>query len=381
MASASDKHEASSNNDDDDGRGGEGGGADWTNRSTNFAQSRKVSFSTPIPEMTASASAPAAANARPSQMRQPPTVVQASPVMGAAAPRNRRRLFRDISYTNRAMRRDQLPGAKAAPLRRRRGEDSALLALGEDDADDTGDGGGNNSHGERRRRQTILREGSDGPGRRATLMGPIPNLLRGSSTKSNSNNRRESVGDNDHQYHIPPPEEGTFSLLEGFHKMYSLAFGDLAMAVYEASFYKVLLFFFVMYLIFVYIFVVVLILVDRYSSESACINDLGVDLSVRAHFEFAFEHSWTVSIDTMKFKNCAADLFTFDIADLYNSWVRTIGSTGSNWLLSCEIGMQYRGNHRDGFRQHVLWSVLCEAFKAHGSGTGNFQLDTLRPVW
>jgi hypothetical protein len=78
----------------------------------------------------------------------------------------------------------------------------------------------------------------------------------------------------------------------------SLAFGDLAMWVYGASFGKVLLFFLVLYMMFVWGFVFVLYLVDKYSSDSACINapeEGELTLTFRDHFEFAFELSWTVS--------------------------------------------------------------------------------------
>jgi len=73
-----------------------------------------------------------------------------------------------------------------------------------------------------------------------------------------------------------------------------LAFGDVAMWVYGASFGKVLLFFLVLYMIFVYCFVVLLYLVDKYYTNSACINvpEEG-ELCTRSHFEFAFELSWT----------------------------------------------------------------------------------------
>ena len=60
-------------------------------------------------------------------------------------------------------------------------------------------------------------------------------------------------------------------------------------------------------MMFVYCFVVVLYLVDRYYSESNCINgSFGEEedpLDFRAHFEFAFELSWTVS--------CLDVIFTF----------------------------------------------------------------------
>lgn len=100
------------------------------------------------------------------------------------------------------------------------------------------------------------------------------------------------------QYYIPPLEESKQSVWDVFLALYSLAFGDVAMWVYGASFGKVLFFFLVLYMMFVYCFVVAIYLVDRYYANSMCINvpEEGGKFDRRAMFEFAFELSWTVSV-------------------------------------------------------------------------------------
>lgn len=103
------------------------------------------------------------------------------------------------------------------------------------------------------------------------------------------------------QYCIPPPEEENESIFDAFGQLYSFAFDDLSMWLYAASFWKILLFYWILYMMFVVVFVVVLCFVDRINlndptkSGGGCINTLREEgvLPLHAQLEFAFELSWT----------------------------------------------------------------------------------------
>lgn len=105
----------------------------------------------------------------------------------------------------------------------------------------------------------------------------------------------------DDQYYIPPPEEENESIFDAFHQLYSGAFDDLSMWLYGASFWKILLFYWILYMMFVVIFVAFLYVADRINlndptkSGGGCINTLREDgvLPLHAQLEFAFELSWT----------------------------------------------------------------------------------------
>ena len=122
--------------------------------------------------------------------------------------------------------------------------------------------------------------------RRVTLVTNLSgNLALDSSVSSQHND----------QYRIRPPDESN-SVLDALFLLSSLALEDLASWVYAASFWMVLFFFMVLYVLFVWIFVGFLLAADGYST-SQCIanNDIShEELTTMRHVvEFAFELSWT----------------------------------------------------------------------------------------
>ena len=97
------------------------------------------------------------------------------------------------------------------------------------------------------------------------------------------------------QYRIPPPDERNSVLVAFFH-LCSLGFEDLASWVYAASFWMVLFFFLVLYVLFVWIFVGFLLAADRYSTTQCIFNDDIQEeelITRRQVLEFAFALSWT----------------------------------------------------------------------------------------
>lgn len=211
----------------------------------------------------------------------------------ADPPRNRRRLFRDTSYTTRATRRDQMPGGLGNRRPRPAGDPAFRDSMTESNASDPRA----NFAGQPRREQSFRgRPRRDSSGRAGGISARFRTLGREMTQRFNmmGTSEREPTTE---QYHIPPPEESNYSVLEVFGQLYSMACGDVAMWVYGAAFGKVLVFFLILYLAFVYFFVVILFLVDWIHLGSACINgindfDAG-NLSTKQHFEFAFELSWT----------------------------------------------------------------------------------------
>mmetsp|Transcript_26529 Transcript_26529/g.56066 ORF Transcript_26529/g.56066 Transcript_26529/m.56066 type:complete len:630 (+) Transcript_26529:146-2035(+) len=232
----------------------------------------------------------------------------------AKAPRNRRRLIRDISYNNIVTRRSTLSDDRNmrklfANQRRTTSQGSRNLFSGRGlNMEDTGSTGSNDSRayksdGKRRRSKDFRGKsrtkllGQPG-GTRARFKSYFDERTRYLS-RARTDRGSDETNLNSHlepreQYRISPPEESRFSVLDVFFQLYSMAFGDVAMWVYGANFGRVLLFFLMLYMMFVYCFVVLLYLVDRYYTDSSCINapEEG-ELSTRAHFEYAFELSWT----------------------------------------------------------------------------------------
>lgn len=103
------------------------------------------------------------------------------------------------------------------------------------------------------------------------------------------------------QYYIPPPDAADTSIFDAFRQLFSGAMDDLSVWLYGASFWKILVFSWVLYMVFVLFFVLVLYLVDRTNlnhpnrSGGGCIHserEVGV-LPLRMQLEFAFELSWT----------------------------------------------------------------------------------------
>mmetsp|Transcript_22273 Transcript_22273/g.40014 ORF Transcript_22273/g.40014 Transcript_22273/m.40014 type:complete len:619 (+) Transcript_22273:141-1997(+) len=210
----------------------------------------------------------------------------------ADPPRNRRRLFRDMSYTNHAERRDYLPGDRRQFFSNHDTNNSSSTPSNGHDPRASSAPRRQDSFRGRHRMGDKERPG----GVRARFKSYFEERARHFSHVNRNNDSSASCAISTHslqQYRIPPPEEGNFSVLDAFFQLYSLAFGDVAMWVYGASFGKVLLFFLVLYMMFVYCFVVLLYLVDKHLTGSACINapEEG-ELSARAQFEYAFELSW-----------------------------------------------------------------------------------------
>jgi hypothetical protein len=103
------------------------------------------------------------------------------------------------------------------------------------------------------------------------------------------------------QYYIPPPDSVDTSIFDAFRQLFSGAMDDLSVWLYSASFWKILVFSWVLYMLFVMFFVLVIYLVDRINlnhpnrSGGGCIHsarEVGV-LPLRVQLEFAFELSWT----------------------------------------------------------------------------------------
>lgn len=210
-------------------------------------------------------------------------------------PRNRRRIFRDLtSFTGRAVRRDAnkaKPGTQGNNL-------FSGMKNGAFNSDSTKQSDSDRRVGPPGRREASFRgkhrsagmsKAGGGTSRLFSHLGEQANRCTSLFRQESEGSSSSSIGAE--QYYIPPPEQSHYSVLDACFQLYSLAFGDVAMWVYGAPFGKVLLFFLMLYMMFVYCFVVLLYLVDKYSTDSACIND--GDLSMRSHFEFAFELSWT----------------------------------------------------------------------------------------
>eukprot|EP00804_Cyclotella_cryptica_P023748 CCRYP_011143-RA/>CCRYP_011143-RA protein AED:0.21 eAED:0.21 QI:303/1/1/1/0.75/0.6/5/3446/661 len=104
------------------------------------------------------------------------------------------------------------------------------------------------------------------------------------------------------QYYIPPPEAGeTSTVLDAIRQLFSGAMDDLSVWLYGASFWKILVFSWMLYMIFVLFFVFIIYFVDRIKlndpnrSGGGCIHsarEVGV-LPLRVQLEFAFDLSWT----------------------------------------------------------------------------------------
>jgi len=214
----------------------------------------------------------------------------------ADAPRNRRRLYKNFSYTSRAIRRDTLPrGQSPTIVSQHTNNSNSIHSNNHDSQASTAPRRQESFRGKHRRGGSI--QPGDGGFRTRFIAYCEERTRRFSSFVNRNGSSSSSTTESSHtigQYHIPPPEESNHSVLDALFQLYSLAFGDLAMWVYGAYFGKVLLFFFALYLTFVYCFVVLLYLVDKYYANSMCINvpEEG-GFKTRAQLEFAFELSWT----------------------------------------------------------------------------------------
>jgi len=193
-------------------------------------------------------------------------------------PRNRRRLFRDMSYTSRAIKRDSRSTANGQS-----GSDRAVPRRQESFRKRKGDRG--KAGGLRARFRTFCEEKS--------------RLLFANEQES-----RQPID----QYCISPSDGGNHSIFDAFVRLFTLPFGELSVWVYETSFGKVLVFFLMLYLLIVYLFVILLYFADQIA-ESDCVynNQVGAlddGSTTSEHFELLFELSWT-TLTTVGYGNVA----------------------------------------------------------------------------
>ncbi|KAL7501715.1 hypothetical protein ACHAXN_007533 [Cyclotella atomus] len=181
----------------------------------------------------------------------------------------------------------------------------------------------------------------------------------------------------DDQYYIPPPEDENESIFDAFHQLYSGAFDDLSMWLYGASFWKILLFYWTLYMLFVIIFVVFLYGVDRINlndptkSGGGCINSLREEgvLPLHAQLEFAFELSWT-TFTTVGYGTIAPP---GDEVDCYN--VRTLCSIeailGMAFVSMCSGLFYAKLTRLLGEAQVTFSSTLCVQYGKGLVDSGN----------
>ncbi|KAL7549706.1 hypothetical protein ACHAWF_012967 [Thalassiosira exigua] len=274
-------------NGNEGGDGGDGDGPSATERSRPRPKAQ-VSFRLPRPSEECDRGDPG-----------PSSVARSDPgPRFPDAPRNRRRLFKDVSFTNRPLRRENMRGGMRGPRLPNAGESPSAgrsVALNREDSP--------RRLGNFRGKHRGAGEGSS----RGSFRSRLQPVLSGQTLapRGDDGNDESPATEENQQYYIPPPEESNFSVIEVFFNLYSMAFGDLAMWVYGASFGKVLLFFFTLYFMMVYFFVVILYLLDKYLGGSSCINASEGGLSTKEHFELAFELSWT-TLTTVGYGNLIA---------------------------------------------------------------------------
>ncbi|EJK45383.1 hypothetical protein THAOC_36002 [Thalassiosira oceanica] len=187
---------------------------------------------------------------------------------GRPEPRNRRRLFRDMSYTSRAIKRDGRSSANGSTIR----QSFSDRAPRRQDSFRKRRGDRSKAGGLRARFRTFCEE-------RTRLF-------------FRNEQERQPID----QYYISPSDGGTHSIFDAFVRLFTLPFGELIVWVYETSFGNVLVLFLLLYLLIVYLFVILLYFADQIA-ETACVNNqvgtLDDDSTTSEHFELLFELSWT----------------------------------------------------------------------------------------
>ena len=188
----------------------------------------------------------------------------------AEEPRNRRRLFRDMSYTSRAIKRDSRSSANGMGTFRQSSSDRAVP-----------------------RRQDSFRKRRGDRGKAGGLRARFKTYCEERTRFFFANEQEREPID---QYYISPSDESR-SIYDVFVRLFTLPFGELSVWVYETSFGKVLVFFLLLYLLIVYLFVILLYVADLIS-ETDCVGNnlvgkLDDDSTTSERFELLFELSWT----------------------------------------------------------------------------------------